>query len=618
MPTLGTNNVFAPKKPAWWMGLLLSTLVALSFYAETSKSIEHDANERFSNLARIAQNSIGAHVKSYADLLRSTASAFELTGVINRQQFHRYVDSLDLPAHFPAIETINYASFLTENERPALEAAMRREDHQGADGYPAFHIFPAGQRPTYSVLTLLEPINRVSHRFGADIAADTAGARAVEASRDAGAFINSGKPIRMSAKPDMVGVAMRIPVYRKGAPVSTLAERRAAFIGSVGIGFDLQTLLQQVRQELPVHQMRVALFESSDTAPRQARITADDHLLIDTGDVGAAAARWWPLLCAGRPFATVLLIDYNGHLWKGYFSAKREALYTRFDAYFPWLAMLAGFISTMLIFVLFHTLAASRLHALHLAREMTQELRDSQVRLQRSNYKLRRLAAHAEQIKEEERKRIAREIHDDLGQNLLVLRIEADMLATRTSYKHGRLHARARATLGQIDATIKSVRQIINDLRPNVLDLGLNAAVEWQISEFRRRTGIVCEFNDAQPDLRVSDQCATAFFRVLQESLSNITQHASASLVQVDLRQEGQYLSMRVRDNGIGMQRGGRHKVTSFGLVGIDERMQILGGKLDINSAPGCGTTVHISVPIDVEQPDAGAPHRDAEHAMQR
>jgi signal transduction histidine kinase len=600
MPTVVKYSVFAPKKPAWWMGLLLSIVVALSFYVETSKSIEHDVNERFKHLARIAQNSIGAHIKSYADLLRSTASLFQLTGTINRLQFHRYVGSLSLPKYFPAIETINYAAFFTDGERPAFEAAMHREDIQGIDGYPAFHIVPAGRRPTYSVLTLLEPIDKVSQRFGVDIAADVAGARAVEASRDAGTFINSGKPIRMPSKPGMVGLAMRIPVYREGAPVATQAERRAAFIGSVGIGFDLQILVQQVREELPVHQMRVVLFESQDTAPRQTHIVASDHLLLDTGGT-ATVSSWWRPLGAGTPFATTVLIDYNGHLWKGHFSAERDALYTRFDTYFPWLAMLAGFVSTMLIFVLFHTLTASRLHAVGLAREMTQELRDSQIRLQRSNYKLRRLAAHAEQIKEEERKRIAREIHDDLGQNLLVLRIEADMLATRTAYKHPRLHARAHATLGQIDATIKSVRQIINDLRPNVLDLGLNAAVEWQIAEFRRRTGIVCEFNDAQPELRVSDQCATAFFRVLQESLSNITQHASASLVQVNLQQEGRHLSMRVRDNGIGMHREGRNKATSFGLVGIDERMQILGGKFDISSAPGCGTTVHISVPIETD-----------------
>ncbi|UUZ50190.1 histidine kinase [Massilia sp. B-10] len=184
---------------------------------------------------------------------------------------------------------------------------------------------------------------------------------------------------------------------------------------------------------------------------------------------------------------------------------------------------------------------------------MTRELRESQAKLQQSHQNLRRLAAHADQIKEGERKRIAREIHDDLGQNLLALRIEADMLATRTHERHPRLHTRARSTLSQIDATIKSVRQIINDLRPNVLDLGLSAAVEWQIAEFKRRTGIACELIDEPKEVLLGDHAATAFFRILQESLSNIVRHAHATSVRVELRSNGRLLTMTVSDNGIGL-----------------------------------------------------------------
>ena len=103
-------------------------------------------------------------------------------------------------------------------------------------------------------------------------------------------------------------------------------------------------------------------------------------------------------------------------------------------------------------------------------------------------------------------------------------------------------------TLAQIDNTIKSVRQIINDLRPNVLDLGLSAAVEWQIGQFRQRSGIVCELieNGADIDLGIDDKCAIAYFRILQESLSNILQHAHASLVRVELRRQDGILSMSI------------------------------------------------------------------------
>jgi signal transduction histidine kinase len=228
---------------------------------------------------------------------------------------------------------------------------------------------------------------------------------------------------------------------------------------------------------------------------------------------------------------------------------------------------------------------------------MTHELRASEARLQLSNETLRRLAAHSDKIKEGERKRIAREIHDDLGQNLLALRIEADMLSARTGDRHPRLHERAQSTLHQIDTTIKSVRQIINDLRPTVLDLGLNAAVDWQVSEFRRRTGIECELVENHQDIQVGDQCATALFRILQESLSNISRHAHATRVRVELRAERDQISMTVSDNGIGLHKSGRDKPGSFGLVGIEERINILGGTFALTSSRGAGTTVHVSVP---------------------
>ncbi len=233
-----------------------------------------------------------------------------------------------------------------------------------------------------------------------------------------------------------------------------------------------------------------------------------------------------------------------------------------------------------------------------MAKGMTRELRDSQTKLEQSHQNLRRLAAHADQIKEGERKRIAREIHDDLGQNLLALRIEADMLATRTRERHPRLHERARSTLSQIDATIKSVRQIINDLRPNVLDLGLSAAVEWQIAEFRRRTGIACELVAEPKDVTLGDHAATAFFRILQESLSNIVRHAHATNVRVELSSNGRLLTMTVIDNGIGLGARERGKAGSFGLVGIEERINILGGSFSISSTDGEGTTVCVSVPL--------------------
>jgi len=296
-------------------------------------------------------------------------------------------------------------------------------------------------------------------------------------------------------------------------------------------------------------------------------------------------------------FRALLPVGVGGRGWDIDLSVRKSSMYSGIDAALPWVAMFAGMIGTALLYALFQTLSSSRRRAIVLAEDMTMELRASETKLQRTNENLRRLAGHAESIKESERKRIAREIHDDLGQNLLALRIEVDLLASRTRERHPRLYARARLMLEQIDATIKSVRQIINDLRPHVLDLGLTAAVDWQIAEFQRRTGLACQLVSRDPDLHVSDRCATALFRILQESLTNIARHAHATNVRVELTGDADSISMTVSDNGVGLPRAGSQTPGSFGLVGIEERVRILAGKCLVSSSPHGGTTVHILIP---------------------
>jgi signal transduction histidine kinase len=181
---------------------------------------------------------------------------------------------------------------------------------------------------------------------------------------------------------------------------------------------------------------------------------------------------------------------------------------------------------------------------------------------------------------------------------VLRLRIDVYLLVACSAQRHPRLHSRATATLRQIDETISSVRHIINDLRPNVLDLGLGAAVEWQVAQFRQRSGIDCELVGHGADGGIDDHCATAFFRVLQESLSNIYQHAHASLVRVELRQASGVLRMTISDNGVGIRDASRNKSGSFGLVGIEERISLLGGHCSISSNPDSGTTVSVAVPL--------------------
>jgi signal transduction histidine kinase len=593
-----------------WLGLLMSVVIALMFYIATARTIERDASLRFANHAHNAQLTISSRIKSYTDVLRGAASFMQTSDKISREQFRAYVDGLMLDEHFPALQSINFAEYVPGEEAAEFVQRVRREqaDHPFADH--AFTIAPVGKRADYVVLTLIEDDEIKATAFGFDLLSVPLAAQAIISSRDTGVMVASGLIVAAISTPGKIGLAMRLPVYKPNMPRRSVAERRAAYNGSIGIAFSVPKLVDGVLNEIPVKNVRMLLTDEVPGIAHAVRAVGPPRVLFDSLDNGAGSA---PSPSALRgSFTASLPIDYNGRPWIVTLSAPKVSLYTRFDEYSPLIALAAGFVGSMLVYALFHTLTSSRRHAIRMANDMTGELRESQAKLQVSHERLRQLIAHADQIKEGERKRIAREIHDDLGQNLLALRIEADMLTVRTGARHPRLHERARSTLIQIDATIWSVRQIINGLRPNVLDLGLSAAVEWQIAEFIRRTGIECHLAGGGQEINVDDNCATAFFRILQESLANVVRHSKASSVRVELTLHDAILAMTINDNGVGLVLDGKNKPGSFGLVGIEERISILGGFFSITSLPGHGTTVFVAVPVLSELSDMEATQRAA------
>ncbi len=232
------------------------------------------------------------------------------------------------------------------------------------------------------------------------------------------------------------------------------------------------------------------------------------------------------------------------------------------------------------------------------------ESKRNEENLQRTLAQLRELSDHQQTIKEQERRRIALDIHDDLGQNLMVLRIDVSLLHARTASTHPRLHRHAQRVLDTIDATIRSVRTIINDLHPSTLELGLGPAAEWLIRQMESRGAIRYRLtlDSEAPDLGLDQRQTSAIFRVLQESLSNIVRHAQASEVEVALAQDADAIVLRISDNGIGMQPGDHGKRAAFGLKSIRERVHALGGELRIDSQAGSGTALAIHLPRQAGQ----------------
>ena len=233
-----------------------------------------------------------------------------------------------------------------------------------------------------------------------------------------------------------------------------------------------------------------------------------------------------------------------------------------------------------------------------IARDVTDRKR-SEAELRTSREQLRLLAARLQSIREEERARIARDVHDELGQSLTALKMDIAGIASRLPSGDTALLERARTMSGSIDASIQTVRKIATDLRPGILDnLGLVAALEWQAEEFQKRTGIACDFAAKLDDAWLNSELCTALFRIFQETLTNVARHAQATKVLVTLSESEGQAVLAVQDDGQGIQEQQSNWRQSLGLLGIQERVFGFGGEVMIAGAPGQGTSVTVRVPL--------------------
>jgi two-component system, NarL family, sensor histidine kinase UhpB len=226
------------------------------------------------------------------------------------------------------------------------------------------------------------------------------------------------------------------------------------------------------------------------------------------------------------------------------------------------------------------------------------ERRRAEEQLRESHEQLRALSVYLQHVREEERTRIAREVHDELGQALTGLKFDLSSAPADLPKAPKSFQAKVAALCARIDAIIQTIRRISTELRPGILDdLGLVAAIEWQANEFQLRTGIPCHVSTNLEEPVLNDDAKTALFRILQETLTNVLRHAKAGKVAVQLTRSNGRVRLEVRDDGCGIPPDVISSTRSLGLLGMRERATLLGGDFHIGGANGGGTIVTVSVP---------------------
>ncbi len=556
---------------------------------------QREADRVFQRRAEIHFAAVRNGLQNAEEALTAVNSLFATLPEVSRAQFRQF--ARPLLARYPQVRAFIYQREL----RGAKHSADESSEHILSPGFQLLEQHDgksaaAGNRSAYRVIEYIEPASANEAALGLDTASMAGAERAAEQAAATGQPTATPLFRPVDAAPHERGFAILMPVYRPGPLPQQASARRAALTGFTSAVFDVERLFGAILGR--AGSGRATEFAISVYAGTYSN---EEQLAFRTGGKSWEPATTWLAhwLLDLRAASISGTIEAAGVPWHVEVATPPDMVRGSYAS--AWSALVGGALISVLVAAYLQLLA---MRNAQLARANAQLTRDIAGRaqaeraLRRSQVELRELAAHQERVREDERKRIAREIHDDLGQNLLALRLDVSTVEARSVALDKDLNARVRIVLGQIDTTMKSVRAIINNLRPPVLDLGLQDALEWLAAQFQERNGIVCELkmDRSALDANLDDERATAIFRIVQESLNNASRHAHATRVEIGVRRDASRLFVTITDNGVGSFPGDRRKSRSFGLVGIKERALALGGQFQLDSQPGKGTVVMFSV----------------------
>ena len=361
-------------------GIVLAIGIALSLalFVYIRDDIERDAILRFERQAADAKHIIERRLHSYVGVTYGLKALFAARDSVSRAEFHHYVASLNLKDNYPGFIQLNYARHIHGPERTSLEAEVRRDWSLDPGGYPEFAVRPPGARAEHHVLVYIEPMEGNAFSFGIDIIASAPQARVVSLHRDTGALFSSGRLLN-AGKDGSVGLAMRLAVYRNGAALDTVEQRRAAFIGTVGAGYNVRKLMEGVLDDTTMTLMRYRLY---DAGPIGSAAAAKPTLLYDSAQSAPGAPRDdFSIEGEGPTFDATLPLQLASRSWRLHFTAPASAFLQRTDYQLPWIALSGGVFCSLLLFSIVLVFSRRRERAEALAVEITRELRESEASL---------------------------------------------------------------------------------------------------------------------------------------------------------------------------------------------------------------------------------------------
>ncbi|MDP2639549.1 MAG: CHASE domain-containing protein, partial [Betaproteobacteria bacterium] len=363
------------------IGIVLSAAAAYW----TAKQVEREVRMKFESAVGVAREAIDSRIRAYSDVLLGVRGLFIASDFVSRGEFRDYIDSLALSRRYPGIQGINYGQRISAAEERAFVAMTRKDASVDPHGYPGFTIKPPGNRPEYVIVKYVEPTAGNEVALGLDLAGDAVRLVAIERARDSGRLTASGS-IALSHDPRRhPGFAMRLPVYRKGMPLATVAQRREAFSGVVSAAFIVIDLMRGVLSEPFLQTIHVRIHDAGFVdRPQGLQPAAAENLMFDSDRLlPAPAAREAAAEDALAGLASMSSLEVGGRRWNVYFSARQEFASIS-DRWLPSAVMLVGTLISLLLFGLIRSLASVGGRAAALAASITEDLRRSEANLSES------------------------------------------------------------------------------------------------------------------------------------------------------------------------------------------------------------------------------------------
>lgn len=582
-----------------WLVLALGLTLSAAAFQYVSKQVAREARGKFEAECAAIERIVTTRLSSFTNLLMSLRGFMSHAQVVTHAEFTRYVSELDLLRQHPGVTTINYAQQVDGAAKAAFVNSVRKDTSLRPRGFPEFSIAQHAERASYHVITFVEPFDANAALFGLDLQSCCAGTQeALAAVRDSGEIISDPEIL---ADADDYQWGLRLATYRGGLPTTTLEQRREAFAGSVGLRFSLSQLMEEIVPPPHTKRVRVRLHSFPRAAGSNTAFTpALRNMIIDSfasrpSKVERAVA--FNKRAGANELSSNTWLHFGGQTLGIYYDGKMVDFSTDTERALPYLVTTTILILTSALFAMLRLLLRSRLELETAVGERTHELKQANDEMRVEAQKRIRLEREILGVAEQERERLGRDLHDDIGQMLTATAFLAQSLSQDLEARWEEGAGHANLIEKHLSETVERIRYLAQGLMPLASQVGsLSVALEQLARHARESFRIGCQVVCDPPEIFANQLAAEQLYRIAQEGLLNAVKHGHASSVTISLSlsHESQSLRMAVTDNGDGIDNERMLHSAGIGLRLMRKRCLTIGMNMSLERRPEGGTVLRV------------------------